>query len=247
MSNSPLHPLLPVTYSNGGWSHSNQSKITNTKAESSKLEAKSLESFPKIEQKATSEGGLTKPPGSLKLIADGRSPADSERAGSMYRVRTGDDDAMWEFETKLVRSESGEAWTFASLPLDMLKDVQNRAQLRIKGTIDGASFHGTLLPAGKDSSFVMVNKELREKIGKKDGDVVSVRMDIEREPTSAFGIPLDLAVELMKNAKAKACFDHISPSHKQAYLNWIGSAKLPETRKRRIVKAIKMLSDDTAA
>jgi hypothetical protein len=154
---------------------------------------------------------------------------------------------MWEFETKLVRMESGEAWSLAPLPFDMLKAVQNRTQLRIKGTIDGASFHGTLVPAGKNNSFVMVNQELREKIGKKEGDIVSVRMDIDREPLSAFDIPLDFAVELMKNSKAKSYFDHISPSHKQAYLNWIGSAKLPETRKRRIVKAVKMLSDDTAA
>ena len=87
---------------------------------------------------------------------------------------------------------------------------------------------------------------MREKVGMKAGDVVTVEMDVDHEP-KPFDIPQDLVVELSKNAKAKAYFERASPSHRKAYLNWIGSATKPEARKRRILKAMKMLSDDTAA
>lgn len=55
--------------------------------------------------------------------------------------------------------------------------------------------------------------------------------------------PSDLAAALKKNAKARATFDGFSPSHKREYVEWIIEAKRDETRKRRLVQAVEMLSE----
>ena len=149
--------------------------------------------------------------------------------------------ARWEFETKLVRPEGVGTWTFAPIPVEIAKETGIRARLRVKGTIDGLFFRGTLLPRGEGSHFIVVNKELRDRIEKCEGDVVSVKMDLDDQPP-IIQIPEDFATALKRNAKAKAHFEGIAPSHKKAYLQWIGSAKQPETRKRRIAKAVTMLS-----
>jgi uncharacterized protein YdeI (YjbR/CyaY-like superfamily) len=54
--------------------------------------------------------------------------------------------------------------------------------------------------------------------------------------------PPDLATALKKNAKARACFEAFSPSHKREYIEWITEAKQEETRKRRLVQAIEWIA-----
>ena len=149
--------------------------------------------------------------------------------------------AKWEFKAKLVRPEGVGTWTFAPVPAKLAQETGVRAQLRVKGTIDGAAFRGTLLPTGRGNHFIVVNKELRDKIGRKAGDVVSIKMDLDTKPP-IIGVPGDFTAALKGNASAKSYFESIAPSHKKAYLQWIESAKQPETRKRRIIKAISMLS-----
>jgi uncharacterized protein YdeI (YjbR/CyaY-like superfamily) len=55
--------------------------------------------------------------------------------------------------------------------------------------------------------------------------------------------PSDLAAALAKNAKARATFDGLSPSHRKEYIEWIVEAKRDETRQRRIREAVRMLAE----
>ena len=54
--------------------------------------------------------------------------------------------------------------------------------------------------------------------------------------------PKDLAVALKKNKAAAAVFAKQPPSHKREYIKWITEAKKPETRARRVAKAVEQLS-----
>jgi uncharacterized protein YdeI (YjbR/CyaY-like superfamily) len=58
----------------------------------------------------------------------------------------------------------------------------------------------------------------------------------------AIPTPKDLAVALKKNKAAAAVFAKHPPSHKREYIKWIIEAKKPETRARRVAKAVKQLS-----
>lgn len=56
-------------------------------------------------------------------------------------------------------------------------------------------------------------------------------------------VPEDLLAALKKNKKAKAAFDDFSYSHKKEYVEWITEAKREETRRQRVEKTIKRISN----
>ena len=58
-------------------------------------------------------------------------------------------------------------------------------------------------------------------------------------------LPKDFA-DALKHAGLAAFFADCTNAHRNEYLKWIAGAKRPETRKARIGKAIKMLSEKRA-
>jgi uncharacterized protein YdeI (YjbR/CyaY-like superfamily) len=58
-------------------------------------------------------------------------------------------------------------------------------------------------------------------------------------------LPQDL-VDALKSAGLAAFFAGCTGAHRREYLKWITEAKRPETRKARIAKAIKGLSEKRA-
>lgn len=149
--------------------------------------------------------------------------------------------SKWSFETTLVRPEGVGTWTFAPIPVDLAKQTGIRARLRVKGTIDAVPFKGTLLPSGSGRHFVVVKKEVRDKIGKNAGDSVKVEFDLDSSPVKV-STPRDFSNALASIPRARAEFEAMAPSHKKAYVTWIESAKAQETRDRRIAKAIAMIA-----
>jgi uncharacterized protein YdeI (YjbR/CyaY-like superfamily) len=79
------------------------------------------------------------------------------------------------------------------------------------------------MPTGDGDVFVVVNKELREKIGKGNWEVVE--MTVGRDTSVVDSIPADLKKALSQNAKAETYFRKMAPSHWKAYVQWIGRAK----------------------
>jgi uncharacterized protein YdeI (YjbR/CyaY-like superfamily) len=55
------------------------------------------------------------------------------------------------------------------------------------------------------------------------------------------GIPKELQLLLNKEKEANTFFETLARSHKQAYCDWVGSAKQEPTRITRAEKAILML------
>jgi len=149
--------------------------------------------------------------------------------------------ARWNFETSLVRPEGVGTWTFAPIPLDLVSETGIKARLRVKGRIDGVPFAGTLLPGGSGRHFVVVKKELRDRLGKSAGDRVRIQMDVDSAPASVV-IPDDLARALAKSSAARSRYEDMAPSHKKAYVDWIEGAKKPATRANRVAKALKMIA-----
>ncbi|NMH28044.1 YdeI/OmpD-associated family protein [Flavobacterium silvaticum] len=58
------------------------------------------------------------------------------------------------------------------------------------------------------------------------------------------GIPAELQQLLDSDEAAKAFFESLARSHKQAYCDWVGSAKQETTRHTRAGKAILMLRNN---
>jgi uncharacterized protein YdeI (YjbR/CyaY-like superfamily) len=66
-----------------------------------------------------------------------------------------------------------------------------------------------------------------------------IKAEIERLTAK---VPADLARGLASSARAKATWDDITPLARRDWILWVVTAKLAETRERRIKKGIDMLS-----
>jgi len=151
--------------------------------------------------------------------------------------------ARWEFETVLSRPPGVGTWTLALVPPAIAEETGIRARLRVKGTIDGVPFRCSLLPAGGGRHFVVVNREIRDRLGKAADATVKVSMDVDHAPV-VVAIPSYFSKALRANKKAQKAFENMAPSHRKAYVQWIEGAKRPETRARRLKRALGMIAEN---
>lgn len=64
----------------------------------------------------------------------------------------------------------------------------------------------------------------------------------EERPILKFTIQPEFQEGLFQDSKAREVFDNLPASHQKQYLGWIEMAKRPETRRRRIEEALRMLA-----
>jgi uncharacterized protein YdeI (YjbR/CyaY-like superfamily) len=76
--------------------------------------------------------------------------------------------------------------------------------------------------------------------GIETGDEVDADLELDTEPR-VVAEPADFAAALDAAPEARAAYDRLSHSHKRAHVLAIENAKKPETRARRIEKAIAAL------
>jgi len=82
----------------------------------------------------------------------------------------------------------------------------------------------------------------RQAAGVVTGDEVKVEVELDTEPRVVTEPP-DLACALDADVVARAAYDRLADSRKREHVRAIESAKKPETRTRRIEKAITTLRD----
>ncbi|MEV4134092.1 YdeI/OmpD-associated family protein [Dactylosporangium sp. NPDC049742] len=82
----------------------------------------------------------------------------------------------------------------------------------------------------------------RQAAGVVTGDEVTVEVELDTEPRVVIEPP-DFAGALDADPVARAAYDRLAYSHKREHVRAIESAKKPETRTRRIEKAITTLRD----
>ena len=146
------------------------------------------------------------------------------------------------FQAILERPEGVGTWTYLAIPFDAREKYGSRGQIKVKGTINGQPFKSTLLPRGDGSHYLVDSRPIREKIGASHGAKVRVTLEADKEVRKV-AVPKDLAAALKKRKAAADAFETLSPSHRKEYVSWIESAKIDETRQRRIAKAVEMICD----
>jgi Domain of unknown function (DUF1905)/Bacteriocin-protection, YdeI or OmpD-Associated len=144
------------------------------------------------------------------------------------------------FEAKLQGKGPGNAWTFLPIPFDVQKAFGSKARVPVVGTINGFPFRNSLMPEGDGTHSMMVNKELQKGAGATAGETVAVVIELDKTPRSVT-VPDDLKVLLAQHKSAESVFSSLAYSHKKSFLDWIRSAKRPETRAKRLKETIEML------
>lgn len=125
------------------------------------------------------------------------------------------------------------------LPFDSVKVFGARGRVNVKVTIHGTTIDTSLTPMG-GKHVLAFSGPLAKKAGIAVGDRVKVTIAKDDAPRTV-ETPPALAKALAKNAKAKAAWDKLAPSHKKEHARAIDEAKKDETRTKRIEKTIEML------
>ncbi len=134
------------------------------------------------------------------------------------------------------------SWSFLRLPPEVSKQLPSRGQSSVNGTLNGVSFQVTLEPDGEGGHWLKVDRKLSNAAGVQAGDVVTLDVvPAKQEPEPK--VPADLRRGLADApAKVRSAWTDITPAARRDFVHWIVSAKLPETRARRIRTACDMLA-----
>lgn len=145
------------------------------------------------------------------------------------------------FDVELLRPQGTGTWTYFVAPFSVAEVFGSRARVEVRGTVNGGPFRSSLFPSGDGTHYLVVNKQLRNQACVGPGDRVHIIMDVDKEDRVVI-VPEDILKALDKNKSVKAAFEKLSYTHKKEYVEWVESAKHEATRKRRVEKAIVMIS-----
>lgn len=131
-------------------------------------------------------------------------------------------------------------WTYAVIPEIPQNKKNPFGWVRVKGWIDSFELKQyKLMPMGNGRLFLPVRAEIRKKIGKQAGDYVKVVLYADE---SRLEIPQEI-LECFENEPPKLFenFSGLTEGEQKAYLDWIYSAKTPDTIAERIAKMMEKL------
>lgn len=140
---------------------------------------------------------------------------------------------------------SGSGGAFVTIPFDV-EAAFGAKRPPVRAAFDGVPYRGTLVRMGGPNHILIIRKAIREQIGKQPGDAVEVTVARDDAPREV-GVPEDLADALAPHADALTFFDGLGYTHRKEYVQWITEAKRPETRRRRIDRAVAMLREGKKA
>ena len=138
-----------------------------------------------------------------------------------------------------VIQNAGGGGAFVEVPFDVEAEFGSKKP-KVKATIEGISYRGTLVRMGTECHLLLILKSIREQVGKTFGDEVKITVEPDTEPR-IIEIPAELKKLFRAEKEAKAIFEKLSYTHQREYVTWINEAKREETRQNRLVKTIEML------
>ena len=140
---------------------------------------------------------------------------------------------------RAVIEDAGGGGAFVTVPFDV-EQVFGKKRVKVRATIDGVPYRGSLVRMGGPCHILGVLKEIRQKIGKGPGDEVQITIEEDTEPR-VVEVPGDLKEALESSPEAWAFFQQLSYTHQRETVKWIDEAKREGTRRDRIARALEML------
>ena len=148
---------------------------------------------------------------------------------------------MVKYKTIILKfSKMGEktGWTYIDIPADVAQKIKPgvKTSYRVKGQLDDYKIKGVaLLPMGEGAFIMPLNAEMRKRIGKRHGAMLTVQLE---EDKAAFKFNADFIACLKDDPAAKKFFDTLPGSHQKYFSKWVDSAKTEATRAKRIAQAL---------
>jgi len=111
---------------------------------------------------------------------------------------------------------------------------------RVRGEVNGVGYRSSLM---KYSGIfhLGVHKATLQTAGARPGATVAVTIELDDQPLPTDTVPDELAAALKKNRSAATAWTALAPSHRREHVKALLSAKLPDTRARRVAKILAAL------
>jgi Domain of unknown function (DUF1905)/Bacteriocin-protection, YdeI or OmpD-Associated len=140
---------------------------------------------------------------------------------------------------RAVLEQNGKTATGIHVPDDVVAGLGDSKRPPVVVTINGHTYRNTIARMG-GRFLLSVSSENRTKAGVAAGDEVEVSLELDNEPR-VVTVPADFAAALGEEKAAKEAFGKLAYSHQLRWVLSVEDAKTPETRRRRIGKAIESL------
>jgi hypothetical protein len=133
----------------------------------------------------------------------------------------------------------GKSATGIEVPSEVVERLAAGRRPPVRVTIGSHSYRTTVASRG-GRFLVPLSAEQRAGAGVAAGDEVDVDVELDSEPREV-AVPADLAAALDAEPAVRVRFDALPYSHRREHVRAVEEAKAPETRQRRIAKAVAML------
>ncbi|HOZ26637.1 MAG TPA: YdeI/OmpD-associated family protein [Hyphomonadaceae bacterium] len=144
---------------------------------------------------------------------------------------------MPKFKTVIFKADDMNA-TGINVPDDVVEKMGAGKKPKVTVTLKGYTYRSTIFFMG--GRFMLpLAQEHRSAAGVKGGDKVEVSLELDTTPREVT-VPKDLAAALKKAGLTKD-FAALAFTHRKEHVRSIEEAKAPETRLRRIEKAVAMV------
>lgn len=144
---------------------------------------------------------------------------------------------MIEFETTIWKGETKDV-TGIVVPDDIVSSFGAGKRPPVKVIVNGHSYRSTIASM-RGCFMISLSAENRLAAGLSGGETVTVTLELDQGPRIV-DLPEDFAAKLDETG-LRASFDALAYSHRKEHVRAIQEAKKPETRQRRIEKAVSII------
>lgn len=133
-------------------------------------------------------------------------------------------------------------WTYIEISAKIAEKLlpDNKKSFRVKGKLDDFEFAGmALLPMGGGDFIMALKADVRKKIKKSKGAVLTVTLQLDSSPVK---FNAELLECLADEPAALTFFNGLPAGHRKYFSNWIESAKTDGTKTKRIAQTVNALS-----
>ncbi|WP_167605005.1 YdeI/OmpD-associated family protein [Maribellus sediminis] len=135
--------------------------------------------------------------------------------------------------------------TYADFPFDSQKEFGTKKHVWCDVSIEGKTYSMNLLPNGNGGHWLHLKKEIRDEIGKQEGDTVNVELN-KSDKTRTIEIPEYLQWLLDNDQQMKKYFNKLNISGKMFWIEHIEDTKNEDTKVDRINKFFEFLHQNYA-
>ncbi len=153
-------------------------------------------------------------------------------------------DYPYNFEAKIVTYEFGKmnsSVVYVPQSITLQLTFGKSKYLRIDGEISGIRIEAALLPT-RGKWCLIVSKKLQKLIGVTVGDKVSISFEVADQ--DAITVPRELQYALEANDAAREVWDSWTVGKRRSFCYRVGTAKMVETRERRVEEVLERLRNE---